>query len=221
MSFTRITKFILLVVLLLPFEVFADTGFFQDVGLDFHGYFWARRFSVYQNDADNNAGMGGINYMTQELRLYPELKLNENITLYMDAMLFSNFMGVDDGTILTYDVSDKTGNMILKRIYGKIKTSFGIFEIGQMPSHWGLGMLSNDGDHELDFGDTEFGDTYGRVLFATKPLGEDNSLTVAVYYDNIVEGTETPFLSAFIRDDRRIRPHSFEMTEEHDHTHSI
>ena len=113
---TRITKFILLIVLMFPYEVFAETGFFQDVGLNFHGYYWARRFSVYQPDADSDSGIGGVNYLTQELRLYPELELNENVNIYMDLLVFSTLWGKTEGTVLTFDVSDSESNIILKRI---------------------------------------------------------------------------------------------------------
>ena len=200
MLFTKITRLFMLLLLLLPLGLSAETGFFQDVGLDFHGYYWARHYTVSEFDADDNSGIGMQNYMTQELRLYPELKINENITLYMDTLLFSGFLGKSEGTVLTYDVSDKTGNITLKRIYGKVKTPFGVFEVGRMPSYWGLGMVSNDGDHDIEFGDTEFGDTYDRFLFATKPLGESISLTTAVFYDIMGEGSKFPIKSDDLTD---------------------
>src|SRR5437762_10032015 len=63
----------------------------------------------------------------------------------------------------------------------------GIFEIGQMPSDWGMGVLTSGGNQEEgpDFGDIRFGDIVDRVLFATRPLrflGPRNHLarTVAI-----------------------------------------
>ena len=60
-----------------------------------------------------------------------------------------------------------------------------------MPSHWGLGLFSNDGQHEQWFGDNHLADTYDRIAFATKPMGEDSNLIVALAGDKIVEGSPT------------------------------
>jgi len=75
---------------------------------------------------------------------------------------------------------------------------FGVLRVGRMPSDWGLGILSNDGEgFDEDFGDNWHGDTYDRILFATKPIsivralmGEepgDTPLILVASWDKLVE----------------------------------
>jgi len=60
-----------------------------------------------------------------------------------------------------------------RHLFVKFRLPFGVFELGQMPSDWGMGMLVNGGNQEEgpDFGDVRFGDIVDRVLFATRPFG--------------------------------------------------
>src|SRR3954471_11286366 len=57
-------------------------------------------------------------------------------------------------------------------LFAKLRTNVGVVELGQMPSHWAMGMLTNDGngEHVTDFGDPHFGDIVDGGLFATRPL---------------------------------------------------
>lgn len=59
-----------------------------------------------------------------------------------------------------------------RHLFVQVQFPFGAFKIGQMPSHWGMGMLANSGDGEdvSDFGDARYGDIVDRILFATRPL---------------------------------------------------
>src|SRR3954471_16709934 len=59
-----------------------------------------------------------------------------------------------------------------RHLFAKLRMPVGIFEIGQMPSDWGMGVLTSGGNQEegRDFGDIRFGDIVDRVLFATRPL---------------------------------------------------
>lgn len=43
---------------------------------------------------------------------------------------------------------------------------------GLTTSHWGLGMLANDGAHDPEFGRADFGDRVLRVRVATRPFGK-------------------------------------------------
>jgi hypothetical protein len=60
-----------------------------------------------------------------------------------------------------------------RHLFVKFRLPFGVFEFGQMPSDWGMGMLVNGGNQEEgpDFGDVRFGDIVDRVLFASRPFG--------------------------------------------------
>src|SRR5205823_12517926 len=47
-----------------------------------------------------------------------------------------------------------------RHLFAKLRLPFGLFEFGQMPNDWGMGMFINGGDQEnaFDFGDQRFGD---------------------------------------------------------------
>ena len=81
-----------------------------------------------------------------------------------------------------------------RQFYLEIKPSFNIFRIRQISSHWGMGILANDGSHDPAFGAVFGGDIVERFLFATKPFyklpGEalkNTTLAVAadLVYDDI------------------------------------
>jgi hypothetical protein len=68
-----------------------------------------------------------------------------------------------------------------RHLFAEVRVPQGVVEFGQMPSHWGMGMVTNGGEGELetDFGDARFGDIVDRLLFATRPfafLGERSHL---------------------------------------------
>jgi len=51
-----------------------------------------------------------------------------------------------------------------KRAWAEVRTPFGELRFGRMPSHWGMGMLVNNGDCL----DCDYGTNADRVMFATK-----------------------------------------------------
>ncbi|HWE24743.1 MAG TPA: hypothetical protein VG496_12475, partial [Myxococcales bacterium] len=60
-----------------------------------------------------------------------------------------------------------------RHLFVTLRMPFGIFQLGQMPADWGMGMYINGANQEnaVDFGDQRFGDIVDRVLFATRPFG--------------------------------------------------
>jgi hypothetical protein len=86
----------------------------------------------------------------------------------------------------------------------------GLVRVGQQPSHWGMGILANDGDHPTLFGDYRDGSIVERVLFATRPGGKDSPFNVALAGDlvfkdpnaNLVDGDRAfeGVLAAFYQD---------------------
>jgi uncharacterized protein (TIGR04551 family) len=57
-------------------------------------------------------------------------------------------------------------SIAVKRVWGEVATPVGILRFGRMGSHWGLGMLHNDGNGI----DNDYGDTVDRVSFTAEPL---------------------------------------------------
>ncbi len=59
-------------------------------------------------------------------------------------------------------------------------------EIGLVTSHWGLGMVSNDGAHEPTFGRNDFGDRMLRARATSAPFHELVPLYLTVAFDRVV-----------------------------------
>lgn len=59
-------------------------------------------------------------------------------------------------------------------------------EGGIVTSHWGLGMLANDGARDPEFGQNEFGDRVLRLRLATRPI-EKVPLTFGIAGDRVLE----------------------------------
>lgn len=59
-----------------------------------------------------------------------------------------------------------------RHFFATVRLPVGQLDIGQMPSHWGMGMVANsgDGEEETDFGDPRFGDIVDRLLFSMRPF---------------------------------------------------
>ncbi len=61
-------------------------------------------------------------------------------------------------------------------------------EAGLMTSHWGLGMVANDGSRDPVFGRNDFGDRVIRLQLATRPFkGGQTPLTLVLAGDRVVE----------------------------------
>lgn len=68
-------------------------------------------------------------------------------------------------------------------LYVEKRASYGMWRIGQQGSHWGMGIVANDGDRPPLFGDYRQGDIVERILFATRPFGQSSPFVVAVAGD--------------------------------------
>jgi hypothetical protein len=88
------------------------------------------------------------------------------------------------------DSYDGLSNVQPRWLYVEWLTPIGLLRAGQQPSHWGMGLVANDGDHPSLFGDYRYGNIVEQVLFATRPFGEKSPFVVAlagnlVYRDNV------------------------------------
>lgn len=63
-------------------------------------------------------------------------------------------------------VNSLQDSVAFKRVWGEVSTPIGILRFGRMGTHWGLGMLYNDGNAI----DNNYGDTVDRVSFTVEPF---------------------------------------------------
>ena len=71
-----------------------------------------------------------------------------------------------------------SGGPRMTRAWMEFSIPVGLLRVGRQPSNWGMGLLANSGDGFDDkFGENNFGATYDRALFATKPIAIFEAIT--------------------------------------------
>jgi hypothetical protein len=133
-------------------------------------------------------------FLSHWLRLTPTLQMGSKLAVVGQidlSGLLAGQLAHDTWTDQTpRDNLDGYTNVQPRWLYVDWLSPVGLFRVGQQPSHWGMGLVANDGDHPSLFGDYRYGNIVEQVLFATKPLGEKSPFIVAlagdiVYRDNV------------------------------------
>lgn len=178
--------------------LFFATGVLAEPYVSTDGYYRVRGYYLTHPDLDETTKPNVQRYFQHRLRFVPHLFVNEYVGVHLQAdAVDDQVWGANPGNVLSQSTSDHQANLVVKRAYGDVTTPVGLVRVGRQGSHWGKGIFSNDGEGlRNEFGDAHFGDTYDRVLFATKPLGKDGPLTTAILYDKIVE-TDFDIASSF------------------------
>lgn len=126
-----------------------------------------------------------------ELRALEDVVFGDNVSNASTALFAADpsataLDGLDEPTVR------------VSRAWMEFSVPVGLLRIGRQPSQWGMGLLANDGEgFHHHFGESRFGSTNDRLLFATKPIaifeaatGRDDSgipLIAAVAVDRLVE----------------------------------
>ena len=125
--------------------------------------------------------LGGAN---MRLRVEPTFNVYEDIKIKMQVDVLDNIVlgSTPDGFPTNPNVplsgfsqtqippdsrNSLTDSVRFKRVWAEIMTPLGQLRVGRMPSHFGMGLLANDGRGV----DNDHGDSNDRILFATKIAG--------------------------------------------------
>ena len=121
----------------------------------------------------------------QRLRLDPTLNVSEDIRIKATVDVLDNLVWGSTPNTFPANANTQTEPLLaftstevppqagvnaainsisVKRVWARIRTPVGVLRFGRMPSNWGLGMLTNDGNCL----DCDYGDTVDRVMFVTK-----------------------------------------------------
>jgi hypothetical protein len=150
----------------------AAPGVSEDLGSNYHLYHWLRIKPVFQ---------------------------------YQKAFKVVGEIDIPRGMIVG-DTTDQVGaatdpldeerwyDVFPRQLYMQYLTPIGLLRIGHQTSHWGMGILANDGDHPTLFGDVKRGAIVERLLFATRPGGADHPLAVALGGDFVFEDSRADAL---------------------------
>ncbi|HZS40216.1 MAG TPA: TIGR04551 family protein [Polyangia bacterium] len=145
------------------------------------------------------------------LRLEPTINVTEQVRVKAQIDVFDNMVlgstpegytingsGRSDGVLLNAFARTQVapvagynsvlGSINAKRAWAEVKTPFGLLQFGRMPSHWGMGMLVNNGDCL----DCDFGANADRVMFSTQLWGH----FFAFLWDWVATGPTTGIIGA-------------------------
>lgn len=191
-----------------------------------HGYY--RNRGVGTGDLDlqrtrsdlpwSNNRFGFISYDQMRLRLEPNLKLNDNLSIHSQFDILDNVLFGAHETrelhIIAPIVGQQTlppgagsfymtgpstvgenGAINIRRAWADILTPIGKFRIGRQPSHWGLGIFQNDGNEKQD----DFGDTADRILYLIQyDVPDTGSITGGLLWDIAFEAQVDPRIDGLL-----------------------
>ena len=124
-------------------------------------------------------------FVNHWLRVTPRLQISDKLEVIAQLDVVSGLVLGDTAhdTYADYtprDDYDGFKNVQPRWLFLEWKSPIGLFRVGQQGTHWGMGILANDGDHPNLFGDYRHGNIVDEILFATKPLGEKSPWVVAL-----------------------------------------
>jgi uncharacterized protein (TIGR04551 family) len=116
--------------------------------------------------------------VTEQVRVKAQIDVFDNLVLGSTPQgYYLNQQGVAPYNLLAFNSQSQQApvagsnsvfdSVRAKRAWAEVRTPFGELRFGRMPSHWGMGMLVNNGDCL----DCDFGSNVDRVMFSTKLWG--------------------------------------------------
>ncbi len=117
----------------------------------------------------------------------------DNVAFGDNARVFSNpLFSVDQGKT---DINghDLTESLKLERAWIEFLVPVGQVRVGRMESHWANGLLTHAGNGLAEWGDFLRGETFDRILFATRPITLARGISKG-------DTRSTPLIFAFVYD---------------------
>ena len=208
--------------------------------LELHGYYrtravWLTNVPGPRPPGSDLYSANDAAYLFQRLRLEPSVLYGSDPEAPV-AALYMQFDGLDNvvwgdnsrlaatplfaGDPSSVDVEGfDVPSFRLERAWLQFLIPVGQVRVGRMPSQWGLGVLTSDGNGLGEWGDPMYGTTLDRLLFATRPLTIFNVLTrgdprntpliLAVAYDKLVEDPLGPLAEPLDAETRPVTPGGF------------
>lgn len=134
---------------------------------------WLSDFPIDADDSSHGLDLVG----EQRFRFSPWVSFSDVVVVrgqldFLKGQIFGDTSDVGADYLLDpRDEIDGFATVDPRHLWVEWRSPIGVFRLGQMPSHWGLGILANDGeDRDLRFGDRRYGDIVERVAFGTAPV---------------------------------------------------
>ncbi len=185
----------------------------------FHGYYRARYNWIQNNPLPKvtNFETGESNYPTRDaqygymrLRLDPEVTYGpnpdlpiarlrftidgfDNVVFGDNARVFGVPLFATDQSATNVDGFDLRETLRLERAWIEFLVPIGQVRVGRMESQWGTGLLTHAGNGLAEWGDFLRGETFDRILFATRPITIARAISKG-------DSRQTPLIYAFVYD---------------------
>ena len=184
----------------------------------FHGYYRAR-YNWIGNapmqvgsvpGAQSDFPSKNASYGEMRLRLDPEVTYGPNPDLPIARLRFTidgfdNVVFGDNARVFSVPLfavdqsnTDRNGfdlreSLKLERAWIEFLVPIGQVRVGRMESHWGLGLLTHAGNGLAEWGEFYRGETFDRILFATRPITLARGISKG-------DTRQTPLIFAFLYD---------------------
>ena len=183
----------------------------------FHGYYrtrynWIGNAPMPKGSIPSESAFPSKNasYGEMRLRLDPEVTYGPNPDLPIARLRFTidgldNVVYGDNNRVFgvplfAVDQSktdrngfDLTESLKLERAWIEFLVPIGQIRVGRMESHWGMGQLTHAGNGLAEWGEFYRGETFDRILFATRPVTLARGISKG-------DTRSTPLLYAFVYD---------------------
>lgn len=186
--------------------------------VNFHGYYRTRYnwignapVQVGTNPAPTNQfPIKNASFGEMRLRLDPEVTYGPNPDLPIARLRFTidgfdNVVWGDNARVFStplfavdQSLTDRNGfdlrdSLKLERAWIEFLVPIGQIRVGRMESQWGVGTLTHAGNGLAEWGEFYRGETFDRVIFATRPITLARGISKG-------DTRETPLIYAFVYD---------------------
>jgi len=151
----------------IPLDTQSRTGIAPELGQNVFGMQWLRLSATLE---------------LQHLKLLAQIDVADGLILGDHAEGVGSARATRDGV-----TAFEPAGLDPRWLYLDWTTSIGVIRAGLQPSHWGLGILANDGTRAPPFGDYRYGNRSIRLLYATRPGGADHPFLLAFAGDLVYE----------------------------------
>ncbi len=153
------------------------------LNVDLEGYYRARLYhftNLYTPAADDPRDHA--RYATHKLQLRPAISYDSRAKFIFEVNALDQVVWGDNESLASTSIfagsPSNTGldgepaeQVRLSRAWVEFSLPVGLLRVGRQPSNWGMGLLANDGNGLGDeFGEHNYGNTFDRIVFATKPI---------------------------------------------------
>jgi len=183
----------------------------------FHGYYRARYNWIGNAPLPATPALPAADWQSKNasygymrLRLDPEVTYGPNPDLPIarlrftidgfDNVVFGDNARVFGVPLFAVDQSytdvngfDLRESLKLERAWIEFLVPIGQMRVGRMESHWGMGQLTHAGNGLAEWGDFLRGETFDRILFATRPITLARGISKG-------DTRQTPLIYAFVYD---------------------